>query len=58
MYIWSSEENYRYVILDQSRQHIKKQRHYFANKVSSSQSFGFSSSHVGCESLTIKKAEC
>ena len=58
MYIWSSEENYRYVTLDQSRQHIKKQRHYFANKISSSQSFGFSSSHVGCESWTIKKAEC
>ena len=31
---------------DQSRQHIKKQRHYFANKGLSSQSFGFSSSHV------------
>ena len=31
---------------DQPRQHIKKQRHYFANKVSSSQSYGFSSSHV------------
>ena len=30
----------------QPRQHIKKQRHYFANKVSSSQSYGFSSSHV------------
>ena len=28
------------------RQHIKKQRHYFANKVPSSQSCGFSSSHV------------
>ena len=28
------------------RQHIKKQRHYFANKVLSSQSYGFSSSHV------------
>ena len=28
------------------RQHIKKQRHYFANKVSSSQSYGFSSSHA------------
>ena len=26
--------------------HIKKQRHYFANKVPSSQSYGFSSSHV------------
>ena len=31
---------------DQTRQHIKKQRHYFANKVPSSQSYGFSSSHV------------
>ena len=27
-------------------------------KVQSSQSYGFSSSHVGCESWTIKKAEC
>ena len=31
---------------DQSRQHIKKQRHYFANKGLSSQSYGFSSRHV------------
>ena len=31
---------------DQPRQHIKKQRHYFANKGPSSQSHGFSSSHV------------
>ena len=31
---------------DQPRQHIKKQRHYFANKGPSSQSYGFSSSHV------------
>ena len=31
---------------DQTRQHIKKQRHYFANKSPSSQSYGFSSSHV------------
>ena len=31
---------------DQPRQHIKKQRHYFANKGPSSQSFGFSSSYV------------
>ena len=31
---------------DQPRQHIKKQRHYFANKGSSSQSYGFSSSPV------------
>ena len=31
---------------DQPRQHIKKQRHYFASKDPSSQSYGFSSSHV------------
>ena len=31
---------------DQPRQHIKKQRHYFANKNLSSQSYDFSSSHV------------
>ena len=30
---------------DQPRQHIEKQRHYFANKGPSSQSYGFSSSH-------------
>ena len=42
---------------DQPRQHIKKQRHYFANKCLSSQSYGFSSSHYGCDSWTVKKAE-
>ena len=31
---------------DQPRQHIKKQRHYFANKGPSSQNYSFSSSHV------------
>ena len=31
---------------DQPRQHIKKQRHCFTNKGLSSQSYGFSSSHV------------
>ena len=31
---------------DQPRQHFKKQKHYFANKSQSSQSYGFSSSHV------------
>ena len=31
---------------DQPRQHIKKQRHHFTNKGPSSQSYGFSSSHV------------
>ena len=31
---------------NQPRQHIEKQRHHFANKSLSSQSYGFSSSHV------------
>ena len=31
---------------DQPRQHIKRQRHYFANKGPSSQGYGFSSGHV------------
>ena len=31
---------------DQPRQHIREQRHYFANKGLSSQGYGFSSSHV------------
>ena len=31
---------------DQSRQHVKKQRHIFANKGPPCQSYGFSSSHV------------
>ena len=33
-------------ITNQPRQHIKKQRHYFANTGPPSQSYGFSSSHV------------
>ena len=31
---------------DQHKQHMKKQRHYFANKGPSCQSYAFSSSHV------------
>ena len=31
---------------DQPRQHIIKQRHYFANKGPSSQGYGFSSRHA------------
>ena len=31
---------------DELRQYIKKQRHYFADKGPSNQSYGFSSSHV------------
>ena len=36
--------------LDQPRQHIKKQRHYFSNKCPSSQSYGFPVVMYGCES--------
>ena len=43
---------------DQPRQHIKKQKHYFANKGPSSQSMVFPVIIYGCESWTIKKAEC
>ena len=41
---------------DQPRLHIKKQRHYFANKCLSSQVYGFPVVMNGCESWTIKKA--
>ena len=41
---------------DQPRQHIKKQRHYFANKGPSSQSYGFSSSHVRMWELDYKES--
>ena len=40
---------------DQPRQHIKKQRHYFANKGLSSQSYGFSTSHVWIWELDHKE---
>ena len=36
---------------------IKKQRHYFANKGPSGQSYGFPIVMYGCESWTIKKVE-
>ena len=42
-------------IYDQPRQHIKKQRHYFANKGPPSQSYGFSSSHVWMWELDYKE---
>ena len=41
----------------QPRQHIKKQRHYFANKGPSSQTMVFPIIVYGGESLIIKKAE-
>ena len=40
-----------------TRQHIKKQRHYFVNKGPSSQDMVFPAVMYGCESWTIKKAE-
>ena len=39
---------------DQHRQHIKKQRHYFANKGLSGQGYDFSSSHVWMWELDYK----
>ena len=42
---------------DQPRQHIKKQRHHFVNKILPSQMV-CSIVMYGCESWTIKKAEC
>ena len=41
---------------DQSRQHIKKQRYYFANKGPSNQSYGFSSSYVWMWELDCKES--
>ena len=41
---------------DQPRQHIKKQRHYFANEGPSSQSCGFSNSHVWMWVLDYKES--
>ena len=41
---------------DQPRQHVKKQRSYFANKGPSSQSYGFPSSHVWIWELDHKES--
>ena len=40
---------------DKPRQHTKKQRHYFADKCPSSQSYGFFSSHVWIHKLDDKE---
>ena len=48
---YSWEENYI-----KPRQHIKKQRHYFANKGPSSQSYDFSSGHVWMWVLNYKES--
>ena len=42
---------------DHPRQHIKNQRHHFANKSPSCQGYGFSSSLVWMWEWTVKKAE-
>ena len=42
---------------DHPRQHIKKQRHYFARKVHLVKAMIFPEVMYGCESWTIKKAE-
>ena len=39
-------------VMTNQRQHIKKQRHYFANKGLSSQSYGFSSRHEWMDGYT------
>ena len=41
---------------DQPRQHIKKQKHYFANKGLSSQGYDFSSGHVWMWELDYKES--
>ena len=42
--------------LDPPRQHIKRHRHYFANKGPSSQSYAFSSSHEWIQELDYKES--
>ena len=57
--LWNSAFKWAYYLEEKlwsPRQHIKKQKYYFANKGPSCQSYGFSSSHV-YESWTIKKIE-
>ena len=58
---WCSHEIKRHFLLgreayDQSTQHIKKQKHYLDNKGPLSQSYGFSSSHVGMWELDYKES--
>ena len=43
---------------DKPRRHIKNQKHYFADKTPSTQSYDFSSSHVWMWELDHKEAEC
>ena len=50
--LWKKNHNY-----DETRQHIKKQRYYFANKGPSTQAMIFLVIMYGCESWTTRKAE-
>ena len=50
------KDTYSLESYDQPRQHIKKQRHYFANKVLSSQSYGFYSGHIWMWELDYKES--
>ena len=43
---------------EKPRQCIIRQRYHFADRGLYSQSYGFSAVMYGCESWTIKKAEC
>ena len=57
--IWlhlSNQSNLLTVSRDQPIQHIKKQRHYFADKSSCSQSYVFSRSHVWMWELDYKES--
>ena len=70
LYFWGLQNHYRWWLqpwnektlapwkksYDQPIQHIKKQRHYFANKGPSSQSYGFSSSHIWMWELDFKES--
>ena len=58
---WLQPSNYKMLAPwkknhDQPRQHIKKQRHCFADKGPSSQSYGFSSSHIWMWELDHKES--
>ena len=58
---WLQPWNYKMLIpwkesYDQPRQHIKKQRRYFANKGPSNQGYGFSSGHVWMWELDCKES--
>ena len=54
---FKSARNSRHKPLHGPRQHVKKQRHHFANKVPYSQAMVYPVVRYRCESWTTKKAE-